>query len=84
MPCTEGPVYVRHMGKLLCIFNVLGWFAHLARALCTNGAHYIAVCARTQAAFTAKNLFLRKQLAFYRERKSHRARSRPYQEIQIR
>ena len=63
------PVYARHMEKLLRIFNVLDEFAHLARALCTNGAHFIALCARSQTALAAENLFLRKQLAFYRERK---------------
>ena len=51
------------------IFNVLGELARLARTLFTNGVHFIALCARSRTALAAENLFLRKQLAFYQERK---------------
>jgi len=51
------------------IFNVLGELAHLARTLLTNGMHFVALCMRSRTALAAENLFLRKQLAFYQERK---------------
>ena len=51
------------------IFNVLGELAHLARTLFVDAIRYIALCARSRTALAAENLFLRKQLAFYQERK---------------
>ena len=51
------------------IFNALGEIVRLARTLLTNGVHFIALCARSRTALAAENLFLRKQLAFYQERK---------------
>ncbi len=51
------------------IIKVLSELAHLARTLFTNGVHFIALCARSRSALAAENLFLRKQLAFYQERK---------------
>ena len=51
------------------IFKALGEIARLARTLFTNGVHFIALCARSRTALAAENLFLRKQLAFYQERK---------------
>jgi len=50
------------------IFSVLGEFTHLARAIFTDGMHFIALCGRFRAALAAENLFLRKQLACYQER----------------
>ncbi len=50
-------------------FNVLGELAHLARTLFTDGVHFISLFARSRTALAAENLFLRKQLAFYQERK---------------
>jgi len=48
---------------------MLGEFARLARTLFTDGMHFIALRARSRTALAAENLFLRKQLAFYQERK---------------
>ncbi|MFV2058060.1 MAG: hypothetical protein ACC707_16465 [Thiohalomonadales bacterium] len=39
------------------------------RARFTNGVHFMALIARSRTALAAENLFLRKQLAFCRERK---------------
>lgn len=50
-------------------FNVFGELSHLVRVLFTNGIHFIALCARPRTVLAAENLFLRKQLAFYQERK---------------
>jgi putative transposase len=52
------------------IFNVLTELARLARTLFTDCAHFITLCARSRTALAAENLFLRKQLAFYQERKA--------------
>ncbi len=57
------------MELLSRIFNVLGELFHLARTLFTDGMHLIALCARPRTVLAAENLFLRKQLAFYQERK---------------
>jgi hypothetical protein len=51
------------------IFKVLVEFAHLARTLFTDGMHFIALLARSRPTMAAENLFLRKQLTFYQERK---------------
>ena len=51
------------------IFNVLGEFPHLTRTLFIEAMLYIALCVRSRTALAAENLFLRKQLAFYQERK---------------
>jgi hypothetical protein len=51
------------------IFNLLAKLGHLAHALLADGMHFIALCARSRTALAAENLFLRKQLAFYQERK---------------
>ena len=48
---------------------MLGELAHLARTLFVDAIRYIALCARSRTALAAENLFLRKQLAFYQERK---------------
>ena len=50
------------------IIIVSGEIAYLARALFTNGLHFVALCTRSRSALAAENLFLRKQLAFYQER----------------
>jgi hypothetical protein len=52
-----------------CIINLLAELAHLARTLFTDGMRFVALCARFRTALAAENLFLRKQLAFYQERK---------------
>ena len=41
----------------------------LARALVAHGMRFIALLARSRITLAAENLFLRKQLAFYQERK---------------
>ena len=51
------------------IFNVLGELALLGRKLFTDSVHFMALCASSRIAMAAENLFLRKQLAFYQERK---------------
>ncbi len=51
------------------IFKALYEIARLVRTLFTSGVHFIALCARSRTALAAENLFLRKQLAFYQERK---------------
>ena len=51
------------------IFKVLGELVHLARTLFTGGMHFMSLFARSRTALAAENLFLRKQLAFYQERK---------------
>lgn len=51
------------------IFKALCEIARLARTLFTNGVHIIVLCAQSRTALAAENLFLRKQLSFYLERK---------------
>ena len=62
-------MYAQRMELLSRIFKVLSELYHLARTLFTDGMHFMALCARSRAALAAENLFLRKQLAFYQERK---------------
>ena len=50
-------------------FNVFGRLSHLVCMLFTDGMHFLSLCARSRTALAAENLFLRKQLAFYQERK---------------
>ena len=56
------------MKSLSRTFNVLAELAHLARMLITDGRRFLSLCARSQTALAAENLFLRKQLTFYQER----------------
>jgi len=51
------------------IINLLANLAKLARTLFIDAMHFIALLARSRTALAAENLFLRKQLAFYQERK---------------
>jgi len=51
------------------IISLLVELALLVRALFTDGTHFISLLARYRSALAAENFFLRKQLAFYRERK---------------
>jgi transposase InsO family protein len=51
------------------IISLLVELALLLRALFTDGTHFISLLARSRSALAAENLFLRKQLAFYQERK---------------
>jgi len=51
------------------IINLAAEFAKLARTLVADGIRFIALLSRSRTALAAENLFLRKQLAFYQERK---------------
>ena len=51
------------------IISLLVELALLVRALFTDGTHFIPLLARSRSALAAENIFLRKQLAFYQERK---------------
>ena len=62
-------MYARRMDLFSRFFNVLGELAHLTRTLFTDGMHFISLFARSLTALAAENLFFRKQLAFYQERK---------------
>ena len=62
-------MYAQRMDLFSRCFNVLGELAHLTRTLFTDGMHFISLFARSRTALAAENLFLRKQLAFYQERK---------------
>ena len=62
-------MYAKQMVTFARIVNVLAELAQLARTLFTDGMHFMALCARSRAGLAAENLFLRKQLAFYQERK---------------
>ncbi len=44
-------------------------FAASGRLLITNSLNFLALCMKSRATLAAENLFLRKQLAFYQERK---------------
>jgi transposase InsO family protein len=57
------------MKSLSRTFNVFGELSHLTCTLLTDGMHFLSLCARSRTALAAENLFLRKQLAFYQERK---------------
>ena len=55
-----------------CFLGSSAWrleLAKLARTLVADGMRFIALLARSRSALAAENLFLRKQLAFYQERK---------------
>ena len=51
------------------IINLVAELAKLAWTLFTDGTRFIALLSRSRTALAAENLFLRKQLAFYQERK---------------
>jgi transposase InsO family protein len=57
------------MELFLRIFNILGELVDLTRTLVTGSVHFMALCTQSRSALAAENLFLRKQLAFYQERK---------------
>jgi putative transposase len=62
-------VYAESMELFSLIINLAAEFAKLARTLVADGIRFIALLARSRTALAAENLFLRKQLAFYQERK---------------
>jgi len=51
------------------IINLAAELVKLARTLLTDGIRFMALLARSRTALAVENLFLRKQLAFYQERK---------------
>jgi hypothetical protein len=54
------------IGHLLrCVMEL----AALTCTLVTNGLRFVALCTKSRAALMAENLFLRKQLACYPERR---------------
>ena len=62
-------MYAKHMEYVSSIISLLVELALLVRALFTDGTHFISLLARSRSTLAAENLFLRKQLAFYQERK---------------
>ena len=62
-------MYAESMELFSLIINLAAELAKLARTLLTDGIRLIALLARSRTALAAENLFLRKQLAFYQERK---------------
>ena len=57
------------MELLSLVINLAAELAKLARALLFDGMRFMALLARSRTAVAAENLFLRKQLALYQERK---------------
>jgi putative transposase len=57
------------MGLFSVITSLTAELAKLARTLVADGMRFIGLTARSRTALGAENLFLRKQLAFYQERK---------------
>ena len=51
------------------IVSLVAKLAKLVRALLADGMRFMVLLARSRTALAAENLFLRKQLAFYQERK---------------
>jgi len=62
-------VYAESMELFSLIINLVAELAKLAWMLFTDGMHFVALLTRSRTALAAENLFLRKQLAFYQERK---------------
>jgi len=62
-------MYAESMELFSLITDLAAELAKLARTLLTDGIRFIALLARSRTALAGENLFLRKQLAFYQERK---------------
>ena len=62
-------MYAESMELFSLIINLVAELAKLAWMLFTDGMHFVALLTRSRTALAAENLFLRKQLAFYQERK---------------
>ena len=62
-------MYADSMEFFSLIINLAAELAKLARTLVADGVRFIALLTRSRTALAAENLFLRKQLAFYQERK---------------
>ena len=62
-------MYAQLMGLFSLIINLAVEVAKLARMLVADGMLFMVLIARSRTALAAENLFLRKQLALYQERK---------------
>jgi len=62
-------VYAESMELFSLIINLAAELVKLAWALLFDGMRFMALLARSRTAVAAENLFLRKQLTFYQERK---------------
>jgi len=62
-------VYADSTELFSLIINLAAELAKLARTVVTDGIRFITLLTRSRRALAAENLFLRKQLAFYQERK---------------
>jgi len=62
-------VYAESMELFSLIVSLAAKLAKFARTLLTDGMRFLALLSRSRTALAAENLFLRKQLAFYQERK---------------
>ena len=62
-------MYAESMELFSRIISLATVLAKLARTLLADGMRFIALLARSRSTLAAENLFLRKQLAFYQERK---------------
>ena len=60
------------------IINLVAELAKLARTLVADGMRFMALLTRSRTALAAENLFLRKQLAFYKE---HKIRPRRFDNV---
>jgi len=65
-------LYAEATGLFSLIINLAAELARLARTLLTDGICFMALLVRSRTALSAENLFFRKQLAFYQERKVRR------------
>ena len=65
----KGSVYAESMELCSLIISLAAELAKLARTIVADGMQFVALLARPRTALAAENLFLRKQLAFYQERK---------------
>ncbi len=62
-------VYAESMEFCSLTISLTAELAKLARTLVADGMRFMTLIARSRTALAAENLFLRKQLAFYQERK---------------
>lgn len=58
-------IFLGHLVRCLIEFAGLG----CVLLIITNSLHFLALCPKSRTMLAAENLFLRKQLAFYQERK---------------
>ena len=56
-------MYAESMDLFSLIINLVAELAKLARAIFTDGIHFVALLMRSRTALAAENLFLRKVLS---------------------